>query len=308
MRRVGWRTGLLAALAAIVAGLVVLAGVVEAQQRRQRSTPVPVPPLPPRAQPLQPAPKAADAQPEPPPPPRETVTADVSTRRVAVTSSFTGIEIVVFGAVDNSRQPSAESGYYDIVVVVEGTPTRLVARKKDRVLGIWLNTDSLAFRGVPSFYAIASTRPIDEIAPDDVLSSAGIGFDFVPMTLGREAESRTPEEIKAFRNAVVRLKRREKLYTENEYGAVFIGRSLFRASVDVPANVTVGPFDTRVYLFRNGELLSRYVARLNLEREGAEQLIYEAAHRYPLLYGLATVALAMISGLLASALFRKGAH
>jgi uncharacterized protein (TIGR02186 family) len=304
------RRGRIAGL--VTAGLVVatmvliaLAGVVEAQQRRQRAQPVPVPQPPPRVVPQQPA--KPEATPEPPPP-REMVTADVSTRRVAVTSSFTGIEIVIFGAVDNSRQPSAESGYYDLVVVVEGTPTRLVARRKDRLLGMWLNTDSLTFRAVPSYYAIATSRPLDEIAPEDVLRNSGIGFDYVPMVLGREAESRSPEEIKRFREAVVRLKRREKLYTENEYGAVFIGRSLFRASVDVPANVTVGPFDTRVYLFRNGELLSRYVARLNLEREGAEQLIYEAAFRYPLLYGIGTVALAMLSGLLASTLFRKGAH
>ena len=82
--------------------------------------------------------------------------ADVHTRSVAVTSSFSGIEIVVFGAVHNSRQPSAESGYYDVVIVLEGTPSRLVARKKSNVAGMWINTHSITFESVPSYYAIVS--------------------------------------------------------------------------------------------------------------------------------------------------------
>ncbi len=289
---------------AVAGALALLAALPsDAQQRRQRATPVPMP-APERAVPPKPALEGTAA-----PMPRETVQADISTRRVAVTSNFTGTEIVVFGAVDYSRQPSPESGYYDVVVVVEGTPSRLVARRKERVLGLWLNIDSLTFQSVPNYYAIASTRPTEEIASADVLKAAGIGFDYVPMVLAKgTADSATAAEIKQFRDAVVRLKQREKLYSEVDYGATFIGRSLFRASVDVPANVTVGPFETRVFLFRNGELLSRYVARLNLEREGVEQYLYEAAFRFPLIYGLATVLLAVVAGLLASTLFRRGAH
>lgn len=289
----------------LLVGAVLMLAVLpsDAQQRRQRATPVPSP-APERVVPPKPALEESAA-----PMPRETVQADISTRRVAVTSNFTGTEIVVFGAVDYSRQPSPESGYYDVVVVVEGTPSRLVARRKERVLGLWLNTDSLAFQSVPNYYSIASTRPTEEIAPAAVLKAAGIGFDYVPMVLAKGvAETSNPADLKQFRDAVVRLKQREKLYSEVDYGATFIGRSLFRASVDVPANVTVGPFETRVFLFRNGELLSRYVARLNLEREGVEQYLYEAAFRFPLIYGLATVLLAVVSGLLASTLFRKGAH
>ncbi len=289
-------------IALMVLAIMMLAvshGDLGAQQRRQRATPVPMP-----------APKAMPPTPDPANPaamlPRETVTADVSTRSVAVTSSFTGIEIVIFGAVDNSRQTSPEAGFYDIVVVVVGTPTRLVARKKERVLGIWLNTESLEFSGVPNYYAIASTRPLDEIASPEVLKSNGIGFDYVPMALARGGASAT--SISDYRNAVVRLKKNDRLYSQGEYNVAFIGRSLFRSSVDVPANVTVGPFDTRVYLFRNGELLSQYTARLNLEREGFEHVVHEFAFRYPLFYGIATVLLAIASGLLASTLFRKGAH
>jgi uncharacterized protein (TIGR02186 family) len=266
--------------------------------------------------PERPATEAKPSEAATPPPaengakqPKETVQADVSTRRVAVTATFSGTEIVVFGAVDNSRQPSAEAGLYDVVIVLVGTPSRLVARRKSKVAGMWMNVQSLVFDSVPSYYAIVSTRPLDEIASEDVLKAYDIGFEHVRMTLSRGSFTGPPtKEIKEFRDAVIRIKQRSKLYQQQEYGVAFIGRSLFRASIDLPANVTVGPFDTRVYLFRDGELLSQYTARLNLEREGVEEALHGFALRYPILYGMLAVAIALAAGLSASAYFRKNAH
>lgn len=270
-------------------------------QRRQRAIPIPVP-APERVEPSRPPSEGTAAT--LPGLPREVVQADVSTRDVPVTSNFSGTEIVVFGAVDYSRQPSAESGLYDVVIVVVGTPTRLVARKKGKVAGLWVNTDSLRFESVPSYYAIASTRPLDEVATPEVLKATGIGFDYVPMELAPESQKRTAADVRAFREAIVRLKRKDRLFAASEYSVAFIGRSLFRASIDVPANVVVGPFETRVYLFRDGELLSQYNARLELNRQGFEEVLHGLAFRRPALYGLAMVTIAMGAGLLASILFR----
>jgi uncharacterized protein (TIGR02186 family) len=306
MRRATVIRSALALVLATVALALVWTAEAPAQSRRQRATPIPVPtrpvpaPAPKQGQAQEPAVIAAEL-------PRESVQADISTRRVAVTSSFSGTEIVVFGAVDNSRQTSAEAGLYDVVIVLVGTPTRLTARKKSRVAGIWVNTDSVSFLSVPSYYAIVSTRPLDEVASEDVLKSTGIGFEHVPMVVAKSDADRA-EDIKAFRESVVRLKRKERLYGIDEYGVAFIGRSLFRASVDVPANVTLGSFDTRVFLFRGGELLSQYNARLNLEREGVEDVLHAFAFSYPLSYGLATVLLAIGAGLLASSLLGRNGH
>lgn len=236
----------------------------------------------------------------------ETVQADVSTRNVSVTSSFTGTEIVVFGAVDNSRQPGAESGFYDIVVVIEGTPSRLAVRKKSRLGGIWLNTRNTTFDGVPSYYAIWSTRPLDEIASEATMIGYEIGFDHVRMTPAGGTElagssSRLPAaDAGEFRKALVRLKTNSGLYVKDDFGVAFIGRSLFRANISLPANVTVGPFDTRVYLFRNEKLLSQYNVRLNLEREGIERYVHDFAFSWPLVYGMGTVLMAMSAGLIAA--------
>ena len=107
---------------------------------------------------------------------KETVEADVSTRSVAITSSFTGTEILVFGTVENSRAPSAEAGTYDVVVVVEGTPGPALVRKKAKVGGLWINSRKVRFASFPSYYAIASTRPVDEIAEKEVRNACRSAF------------------------------------------------------------------------------------------------------------------------------------
>ncbi|MEL6226012.1 MAG: TIGR02186 family protein, partial [Pseudomonadota bacterium] len=78
-------------------------------------------------------------------PESERVEADVSTRSVSITSSFTGVEIVVFGAIDNAQTLGPDAGLYDIVVVVKGRNQTLTVRQKNWRAGIWINTRAVKF-------------------------------------------------------------------------------------------------------------------------------------------------------------------
>jgi len=288
--------------ATLLIGLILLAAPDTAAQQRQKKGPPAVAKEAPHS-------PVGEIRREQQPGARESVQADVSARNVAVTSSFNGTEIVIFGAVDNSQQPSAESGYYDVLIVVEGVPSRMVVRRKNNVAGLWLNTSSATFDLVPSYYAIASTRPIDEITTEEFRATHGIGFQhlrFAP-AFG-QAQALSSEDLKGFREAIIRLKRKEGLYVQDHFSVAFIGRSLFRSTIELPANVTVGPFETRVYLFREEKLLSQYTVKLNLEREGVERHLHAFAFGYPALYGLMTVMIAVAAGLAASTVFRKSAH
>lgn len=240
--------------------------------------------------------------------PIEAVEADISTRSVAVTSSFTGTEIIVFGSVEHSRQPTAESGYYDIAIVVDGTPTPIIARRKANVAGIWINAQSLRFETVPSYYAIASTRPVEEIADPQILDQHRIGFDSIHMKVAAEQPQLPPADLADFRSAVIRLKQKEQLYKKSDYGVAFIGRSLFRSAIALPANVPVGPLVTHTYLFKDGKLLSRSTKRVSLQREGLERFLHNFAFDYPLLYGMFAVFAAVAAGLIASTMFKRGSH
>ncbi len=237
----------------------------------------------------------------------ESVEADVSTRSVSITSSFTGTEIVVFGTVENSRQPSAEAGTYDVVVVVEGTPSPVVVRRKSRVAGLWMNTKQVRFASFPSYYAIASTRPIEDFAEGTVLTDNQIGFEHVrmmPAGSGRMTPT-DPKEIDEFRTAVVRLKKRDHLYQTSDFGVTFIGRSLFRATITLPPNIPVGPLVSRVYLIKDGKVLSHYTSTVTMEREGIERYLHDRANKKPVLYGLITVLMAASAGIAAALVFRR---
>jgi len=233
---------------------------------------------------------------------RESVEADVSTRRIAIESDFSGVRILLFGAVENSTQTAPEDGLYDLAIVIEGPREELIVRRKSKVAGIWVNTEANPYKAVPSYYAIISTRPVDEIARPQLLKWLGIGFDQIKLlAVGKFEEG----EEKNFRESIIRIKETQGLYRKAEHGVAFIGSSLFRATIDLPANVSVGEFSARVHLFRNGAYLNSYNTQLNLQREGFERLVYTFAFEYPFFYGVAAVILAVLAGLAATAIFKR---
>ncbi len=239
--------------------------------------------------------------------PPETIEADVSARSVSVEADFTGTEIVVFGTVENSRQPSAEAGTYDIIIVVEGTSVPHVMRRKSNIGGIWINTKSVRFASLPSYYAIASTRPIADITDGPVLTQHEIGLDYVRMVQsgGGRTQPTDAAELEEFRKAVVRLKQRDGLYVQSDYAVAFVGRSLFRTTIKVPPNVPIGALKAKVYLFREGVLLGEYASEVALARVGIERFLHDFAHRNGVWYGLGVVLFAVGAGLASSFAFRR---
>lgn len=236
----------------------------------------------------------------------ERVEADVSSRRIAIESDFAGIQVVVFGAVDNSKQLYAEQNLYDIAIVIRGPNEPTVVRKKDRTMGLWINQAATVFEDVPEYYAALSTRPLNEITSEDTLKRYQIGYEHLRFsrTSGPSLAVAQSRE-QPFRQALVRLKEDQRLYQERSFAVAFISRSLFRATVSLPTNVPVGLFDVQIYLFRGGELLDNYQTELRIEKSGFERFIYNLAYENSLIYGIAGVIIAILAGLAASAAFRK---
>lgn len=236
----------------------------------------------------------------------ERVEADVSSRRIAIESDFAGIQVVVFGAVDNSRQLYAEQNLYDIAIVIRGPSEPTVVRKKDRTVGLWINRAVEVFTDVPEYYAALSTRPLNEIAAQETLERQQIGYE----NLRFSRADGTPSELaraqeKPFRQALVRLKEEQRLYQERAFAVAFISRSLFRATVSLPANVPVGTYEVEIFLFSGGVLLDTHETELRIAKSGFERFVYNLAYENSLIYGIAGVIIAILAGLAASAAFRK---
>lgn len=235
----------------------------------------------------------------------EEIESDISAHEVYIETNFSGVRVVVFGAVDNSRQPSANSGFYDVVIVLRGPEESIIARHKERIAGLWVNAESMTFRDAPSFYAVMSTRPLDQIAQPEVLQKHGLGFDSLALRPDGGSAPETPERIAAYRRAVIELKEKAQLYRETPYGVSFIGKSLFRGAFELPSNVPTGLYTSEVFLFRKGALLSSDYAKVLIGKAGIGQFAYYNAFHRPLLYGVASVLIAIAAGLAGSMLFRS---
>ncbi|MCZ8177400.1 MAG: TIGR02186 family protein [Rhizobium sp.] len=234
---------------------------------------------------------------------REGLEIGISTSEIAITSDFSGADLTVFGALTNTDQLLLAIGQYDIVVTLEGPRDWTTVRRKERLFGIWVNRTSLTFEEIPISYSLASTRPVEEIAEDDLLTSLGIGIDHLALTPTGFISNAA--NLSEFRDAFRRLKQNRGLYQRDTGGVRFVSSSLFQATLRLPANIPNGVHTVHAYLFKSGEFIAEKELPLRVIKTGLEEAITEAAHEQPLAYGTFAVLLALITGWAASLIFRK---
>lgn len=233
----------------------------------------------------------------------EELQVDVSAREIAIESNFTGLHVVVFGAVENYQSNVQPARDYDVIVVVRGPANTFVAWRKRKTAGIWLNRDARDFRNVPGFYAMLSTRPFEQIAQRATLEQHQIGF--ANLDFGAPPRDVPVARDAAFQGALVRLMAEENLYQSKPYGVNFVGGGLFRASVDLPANVPVGQYRADVYLFSEGKLVANAERPFSVGKAGFERFMTRLATEDPVVYGLAALLVAFGIGLAATLLGRE---
>ena len=226
----------------------------------------------------------------------EDIVSGLSQDTVQITSNYTGTDIVVFGAIEHLE----DTGANDVVVVVRGPDADMTVRRKIWTAGIWVNRDQATLVAMPSYYTIASTRPLDRIAPSFTLERYAMGLQNVVPT--RTISHHDPEP---FRLAVLRRKQADGLYRELPTGVEFQSPTLFRARIPVPATVPRGTYDVEVYLFRDGTVISAQSTPLFIDQSGLELRLHHFAHQKPFSYGVVTVLMAMALGWLSSVAFRR---
>lgn len=234
---------------------------------------------------------------------QESIEIGASTEEIPIGSDFKGADFTLFGALNNIDQLMLEIGQYDIVVTLEGPRTYNTVRKKERVAGIWVNTDAVTFIPQPQSYAIASTREVNLIASEGTLSVMGLGFDHIP--LRPAAISGVSNDVSEFQDAFRRLKLASGSYQNHSTGVRLERTGLFWATLRLPANVPNGVHTARAYLFKAGNPIAQRELQLRVVKSGMEQAISNAARETPIAYGFLCVLLAVVTGWSASVLFRK---
>ncbi|HEY7979525.1 MAG TPA: TIGR02186 family protein [Rhizomicrobium sp.] len=229
----------------------------------------------------------------------------LSQDQIQITSNYTGSDLVVFGAIEQTSgadDDNVDAARRDVVVVVRGPGAAMDVRRKQRIAGIWINNREITLSGMPAYYYVASTRPLDKIAQMPTLARYQIGVDYVkPET----ASTRNLAKAEQFRQAVVRERMRARLFTEAPAGVEFLGYSLFRVHVPVPADAPRGQYTAEVYLFKGGVVMSAQSTPLFVEQIGLERRLFNFAHDSAAAYGFATVVLALLMGWISSLIFRQ---
>lgn len=221
---------------------------------------------------------------------------DLSSRLIAITTAFVGTQVLLYGAVP---QPGTE-----IAVVVRGPARDATVRRKAPVGPIWINTSSLEFRGVPSFFAVAASLPLAELASPQVLARHELGAEYLRFTpAGTLAVG--DAELGAFHDALVRVRQRAGLYSSEPGSVSFLGETLFRTRVTFPANVPPGIYQVQVLQFMGGEVIGAQTSTLEVAKIGIEAELYDLAQHRPALYGLASIVLALIAGWGANVMFKR---
>jgi uncharacterized protein (TIGR02186 family) len=225
----------------------------------------------------------------------------LSQDEIQITSSYTGTELIVFGAIEKSTN-DAQATSRDVVVVLRGPDSDMTVRRKVRVAGVWINKDAMTLFRMPSYYYLASSRPLKELTTEETLARYQLGLAALqPESLS----THTPAKAEPFRLAAIRARERDGLFEEDQSAVEFLSYSLFRVRVPVPASVPRGQYTAEVYLFSNGMVVGAQTTPLYVEQTGVERRLFNFAHNDGVLYGLIAVVMALLIGWLSSVVFRR---
>lgn len=229
----------------------------------------------------------------------EDVVLGLSQNRVSITANFDGSEILIFGAV--KRDAPAPEAPLEVLITVAGPDTPVTVRRKDRRFGIWVNAAAVEIDAAPSFYAVATSGPLERVLSEtDNLRHK--------ITIGRAIRRvGAPEQIEdpvAFSDALIRVRQDNGTYQLLEGHVNISQQTLFNTSISLPSNLTEGDYQTRVFLTRAGQVVAQYNTTINVQKVGLERFLYLLAHNNPVLYGVLSLVIAIVAGWGASALFR----
>lgn len=231
----------------------------------------------------------------------EEVVLGLSQNRVSITTNFDGSEILIFGAVKRQEAIPTESGPLHVIIAVSGPALPITVRRKEKRYGIWINTDAVEVDEAPSFYAVATSGPFEEVLKDveDLRHHISI-----PRAIRSVGAPMSVSDSESFTEALIRIRENSDLYQLNEGSVDVTEETLFGASVALPANLTEGHYTARIFLTRDGLVVDVHEAGIDVQKVGLERFLYNLAHERPLIYGLLSLAIAIAAGWLASAVFR----
>jgi len=226
---------------------------------------------------------------------------DISARSIQIQYSFSGAQLLLFGAIlyPGGRVPRKPA---DVIVVLRGPVEPILVREKEKIAGIWMNADSNRFRSAPSYYAVASSAPVRQLVDERTAAIYELDLHDLQLSPGGGV---LPEKEQRFESGLLDLRKRQGLYAENPRGVEISQGVLYRARITIPSQVPVGTYTAETFLVSDGKVIAAATKEIEIGKSGFERFVALAARRHGFLYGLAAVFLSLGLGWAAAMAFRR---
>ena len=225
------------------------------------------------------------------------IVADLSQDNVEISTDFLGAKILLFGAYEGKKGD-------DIIIVVTGPKGLVTVQKKEKVFGVWVNTQKINYINAPKYLNILSNRDINDILNQRTRKIAEIGLNNLNVRI-QPGKVVSKEKEKIWRKALTRNMLKSKLWSLNENSVYLNKNVLFRSYLTLPSNVPTGIFNVKILHYRNNKLISKETSTINVLKSGISAEIYNIAQNYSTLYGIFAVLLAVLIGWITNLIFRK---
>ena len=206
---------------------------------------------------------------------------------------FTGKKLSYFGAIDIQG---------DLVIIVTGPRKKIKVFKKEKKIWFWLNSSSRIFADVPSYYFVATSRPLNQMKNDSFLKINQIGLENLRFEGAEEIEE---IERAKWRNGIIDSMRKMGNYFSKNGNIDIIDEHLFKTEISFPSDIAEGVYIVDTLLLKNDSVIGSNRSFINVSKSGLGEKVYLFATEKGLLYGIFAVIAAMLFGFSVNEAIRK---
>ena len=226
---------------------------------------------------------------------KDNLVTDLSESTVEISSTFSGADILLFGAYDGQKND-------DIIVVVSGQKGDIKVDKKEKKFGIWMITESIIFSNIPKYYYIASNRKIIDITNTTEIKKRKLDFNNFELT-NKKIDYKNLD--KNWYEALIRNMKKRQFWKIEENSITLNKNTLFRKTLSLPSNVSTGIYNVKILHYRKGNLISQEESKIKIDKTGISANIYNIAQNFSAIYGIIAVFIALFFGWFTNFIFRR---
>jgi Putative transmembrane protein (Alph_Pro_TM) len=244
------------------------------------------------------------------------VSARVATRRVIISMTFSGEQVLVYG----QAPPTTER----IASVLAGPPAHGIRLlQKGRVALFWMGVRQYRLSAVPGLYLvdlscprcnglIRCTHPPDLESLNRALAPAGFQIGPEAVAASAELECLSGELREGERRRTLsgfwELQAGRRLYAVHQNAVRLTRNGAFYQSFALPPQAPEGKYLVRTFFLAGDRLLGSEENELFVRKSGFVAWLSRLADRRSLAYGLFAVVIAIATGWLAGTVFKRGGH